>query len=190
MVKKTILLDLDDTISCFLPNIIKEYNKIYGTNHMVEDITEWEIPSYIQPSLWTVFDKSNILEYMPLKPRALEIIKKWSKMNIEVVIVTGIEKNTNGYKDKLKWLKNVGLEPYITDLIPTKNKYLVRGDILIDDNKEYLDKWKEYNPQGVAILMTAQHNKGKYPTQFRVNDWDEIDYVVDKIFKKNNWIDN
>ena len=39
----TILLDCDDTISVFMETCITKYNEIYGTNHSIEEITDWNI---------------------------------------------------------------------------------------------------------------------------------------------------
>ena len=44
MNKLTIGLDLDDTITKFIPSIIDNYNKMYNTNHTVDEITSWKIP--------------------------------------------------------------------------------------------------------------------------------------------------
>ena len=160
MKKLTIALDLDDTISIFMPTCIQKYNEIYGTNHSIEEITAWDISGIFNPSLWSIFDKCDVLKYMPLKEGAFNTIKKWTEQGHRVVIVTGVN-DVKSYVDKTKWLSNVGLDKYITDIIPTKNKELINADVLIDDNVEYLRNWRGTNPNGLALLMTAQHNKNK-----------------------------
>lgn len=178
----TILLDLDDTITHFMSTCIREYNKMYGTNHSPEDITEWEIDGIFEHDLWSVLAKTDILQHMPLKDKALEVIKEWHESGYKVVIVTGI-RCADSYRDKLIWLKNCGLEPYIYDLIPTIHKELVKGDILIDDNPRYLSEWEDNNIGGIGLLVTANHNKGKsFDGRFiRVNDWQDIKEEVEII---------
>ena len=48
-----ILIDMDDTITNFLEEVIIEYNRIYGTNHSINEITEWVIPSSFEYGLFS-----------------------------------------------------------------------------------------------------------------------------------------
>lgn len=181
-----ILLDLDDTISIFMPTCISKYNEIYGTNHSIEEVNDWNIDGIFEHELWSIFKKCDVLEHMPLKEGAFETIKKWYELGHKVVIVTGVP-DTISYIDKLKWLKNVGLDEYIYEVIPTKHKELINGDVFIDDNPEYLREWKKYN-EGSCYLVTAQHNKAKtwLDDEFiRVDNWTDIhNYVMTDYFAK------
>lgn len=181
-----ILLDLDDTISIFMPTCVKVYNEIYDTRHSIEEICRWDISGIFEHSLWSIFEKTDVLQHMPLKDGALEVIREWHEKGIEIIIVTGTD-NVESYADKIKWLDNVGLKAYIKDIIPTKNKYIVSGDILIDDNPSYLYCWQKENPNGLCIMMTAQHNKDKIYPFVRVDNWEQIKENVKKF---QNKVDN
>lgn len=178
--KLTIALDLDDTITTFMPTCIETYNKIYKTNHTIDEITEWEIDGIFEHCLWSIFAKSDILENMPLKEGAFNVIKKWHEQGYRIVIVTGVV-DLSTFMDKVQWLSNVELREYITDIIPTIHKELINADVLIDDNPNYLRNWQIANPNGLTLLMTAQHNKNKdFTNEFiRVNDWYEIDLLME-----------
>lgn len=178
--KLRMLLDLDDTISIFIPTCIKKYNEIYGTNHSIDEITKWDISGIFEHDLWSIFDKCDVLEHMPLKEGAFETIEKWHNQGHQITIVTGVN-DIKSYEDKIKWLKNIGLDKYIYDIIPTKNKELLSGDILVDDNPEYLRKFQKTNPDALCLLMTAQHNKGKdYSDEFiRIHSWHELSLLVE-----------
>ena len=179
----TILLDCDDTISIFMETCINKYNEIYGTNHSIEEIDDWYIDGIFEHDLWSIFDKTDILQHMPVKSGALDTIKKWYDMGHRIVIVTGIT-SAKAYADKMKWIKLVGLEPYIYDVIPTRHKELINGDMLIDDNPEYLREWRKArgNTNKPCLLMTANHNKNKeHNDLIRVNNWKEIDRVMNLI---------
>lgn len=178
--KLNIVLDLDDTISTFIPTCISKYNEIYNTNHTIDEITKWDISGIFEHSLWSIFDKCDVLEHMPLKEGAFETIEKWHNQGHQITICTGVN-DTKSYIDKLKWLENVGLDKYIFDVIPTKNKELLHSDLFIDDNPEYLRKHKKANPNSLCLLKTAQHNKNKdYSDEFiRINTWYEISLLVE-----------
>lgn len=175
----TILLDCDDTISIFMKTCIMKYNEIYGTNHTIDEITDWNIDGIFEHTLWSIFDKTDVLQHMPLKEGAFETIKKWHDEGHKIVIVTGVN-SVNSYADKLRWLGLTGLAPYIYEVIPTRHKELVNGDIFIDDNPEYLRSWRKINEGKLCLLMTAQHNKNKECKDLlRVDTWEEIDKIFD-----------
>ena len=73
MNKLTIGLDLDDTITKFIPSIIDNYNKMYNTNHTVDEITSWKIPDTFEHDFWSACT-IELLEHIPLKEGAFEII--------------------------------------------------------------------------------------------------------------------
>ena len=178
MKQLTILLDCDDTISIFMETCIMKYNEIYGTNHTIEDITDWDISGIFEHNLWSIFDKTDVLQHMPLKDGAFDIIKKWHKKGHKIVVVTGVN-SINSYADKLRWLDLIGLAPYVYEVIPTRHKELVNGDVFIDDNPQYLYEWKHVNETKLCLLMTAQHNKNKeYITLIRIDSWDDVDKYV------------
>jgi 5'(3')-deoxyribonucleotidase len=183
--KLTIALDLDDTISIFMPTCIKTYNEIYGTNHSIEEVNTWYVDGIFKHSLWSIFDKCDVLQRMPLKEGAFDTIKKWHEQGHKLVIVTGVH-DVKSYLDKIKWLERTGLDKYILDIIPTQNKELINADVLVDDNPEYLRKWVKTNPESLPLLMTAQHNKGKdYSDEFiRVTHWHEIDLLLELLTRK------
>lgn len=176
----TILVDLDDTISIFMETCIKKYNEIYGTNHSIDEINDWYIDGIFEHGLWSIFDKTDVLMHMPLKSQALPVIKKLNEDGHKIVIVTGVT-SAKAYEDKIRWTELVGLDKYIYDIIPTRHKELVNGDIMIDDNPVYLSEWQEIpgNRNKPCLLMTAQHNKYKQYDEFiRVESWTEIQRII------------
>lgn len=180
MKQLTILLDCDDTISTFMETCINKYNEIYGTNHSINEINGWYVDGIFEHGLWSIFDKTDVLQHMPIKDGALDTIKKWHDMGHKIVIVTGVT-STKAYENKIRWVKLIGLEPYIYDVIPTRHKELINGDIFIDDNPVYLQEWQEIcgNANKLCLLMTAQHNKDKtYDNFIRVDNWKEIDDIL------------
>lgn len=174
----TILLDCDDTISTFMATCIERYNMVFNTNHTIDEITDWDISDIFNPPLWDIFEDHDVLQHMPIKEGAFETIKSWHEEGHKIVVVTGVD-NVESYADKIKWLENMGLSEYIYEIIPTKHKELIKGDIFIDDNPAYLYDWKQNNPEGIPVLMTAQHNKYKeYDDLIRVDNWEDIDLLV------------
>ena len=158
--KFRILIDMDDTITNFLEEVINEYNKTYGTSHSIDEVTEWVIPSSFEYGLFSVLELTNILTMITPKLDSIEYINKWIDEGYDVFIVSDCCNRYQSYRDKLKWLKTYIPKFDLSHFIPCKEKYVISGDVLIDDNLDNLEKWSLHNPYGMDLLMTAQHNKG------------------------------
>ena len=172
-----ILIDMDSTITCFLEDVIKEYNRIYGTSHSIEEITSWEIPSSFEYGLFSVLEKTDILTTITPKLDSIEYINKWIDEEYDVFIVSDCCNCANSYGEKLKWLETHIPKFDLSHFIPCKEKYVISGDVLIDDNLDNLEKWSLHNPYGMDLLMTAQHNKG-IQDERRINSFEEADDLI------------
>lgn len=175
-----ILIDMDDTITNFLEEVIIEYNRIYGTNHSINEITEWVIPSSFEYGLFSVFEQSDILTTITPKLDSIEYINKWIDEGYDVFIVSDCCNCADSYGEKLEWLETHIPKFDLSHFIPCKNKYVIQGNILIDDNLDNLNKWSLNNPYGHDLLMTAQHNK-QIQDERRINSFKEADDYIKTI---------
>lgn len=178
--KFRILIDMDDTITNFLEEVINEYNKTYGTSHSIDEVTEWVIPSSFEYGLFSVLELTNILTMITPKLDSIEYINKWIDEGYDVFIVSDCCNRYQSYRDKLKWLKTYIPKFDLSHFIPCKEKYVIQGDILIDDNLDNLNKWSLNNPYGHDLLMTAQHNK-QIQDERRINSFKEADDYIKTI---------
>lgn len=175
--KFRILIDMDDTITNFLEEVINEYNKTYGTSHLIDEVTEWVIPSSFEYGLFSVLELTNILTMITPKLDSIEYINKWIDEGYDVFIVSDCCNRYQSYRDKLKWLKTYIPKFDLSHFIPCKEKYVISGDVLIDDNLDNLEKWSLHNPYGMDLLMTAQHNKG-IQDERRIYSFEEADDLI------------
>lgn len=175
--KFRILIDMDDTITNFLEEVINEYNKTYGTSHSIDEVTEWVIPSSFEYGLFSVLELTNILTMITPKLDSIECINKWIDEGYDVFIVSDCCNRYQSYRDKLKWLKTYIPKFDLSHFIPCKEKYVISGDVLIDDNLDNLEKWSLHNPYGMDLLMTAQHNKG-IQDERRIYSFEEADDLI------------
>lgn len=175
--KFRILIDMDDTITNFLEEVINKYNKTYGTSHSIDEVTEWVIPSSFEYGLFSVLELTNILTMITPKLDSIEYINKWIDEGYDVFIVSDCCNRYQSYRDKLKWLKTYIPKFDLSHFIPCKEKYVISGDVLIDDNLDNLEKWSLHNPYGMDLLMTAQHNKG-IQDERRIYSFEEADDLI------------
>jgi 5'(3')-deoxyribonucleotidase len=59
---------------------------------------------------------------------------------------------------KVQWLTRHAPWFDLEHLICIKHKYLLRGDVLIEDRLRNLVSWKAVNPQGIALLVVRPWN--------------------------------
>ena len=175
--KFRILIDMDDVITCYLEDVVKEYNRIYGTSHSIEEITSWEIPSSFEYGLFSVHKQTDVLTTITPKLDSIEYINKWIDEEYSVFIVSDCCNCSDSYGEKLEWLKTYIPKFDLSHFIPCKEKYVISGDVLIDDNLDNLNKWSLHNPYGMDLLMTAQHNKG-IQDERRIYSFEEADDLI------------
>lgn len=173
-----ILLDLDDVVEDLLPSLVKEYNRVYGTNHTPSEIKNWYIGhTFDNEKFWELCTYEFLINRLEEKNNSIHYIKKWMDEGHEVYIVSDT-RDVNKQIAKRKWLQK--RIPYFENehFIWIRDKYLVQGDIFVDDNIKNVRKWVEHNPNGKAFVMIADHNSDKTPCGRRVHGLNEVDYYI------------
>ena len=175
--KPILLVDLDDTITDLVTDWIRIYNEIYGDNLKVENVTEWNIGKFtlVGEKMYDILKDPNLFKNVKIRTGATETLE-WANEYFNIQIVSATSPYT--YLDKANWVKEY--LPFLADsfsaIIP---KYLLKGDIMIDDkpdNLEYFD--------GVQIVFDRPWNRdnNKY---LRVKDWETIKFALNLYLK--NW---
>ena len=172
--KVTVLIDIDDTMTHLTRAWCRCLNKRYGTNVSANDILEWKISNYFpeltEDQVFAPLHEDSFwwdVEPMVDAPR---YIKQLMDEGFNVYICTASFFDTI----KSKFERVLGRYfPFISwnQVIVTKNKQLVNGDILIDDGIHNLEggRYKK-------VLMSAPHNRdydAESHGMTRVKSWEE-----------------
>lgn len=175
----TVLIDLDDTMTYLTRAWCQCLNQRHGTNVSENDILGWEISDYFPDLTETqvfepIHEDTFWLNVEPMTD-APEYINKLMADGFNVYICTASLFDT--IKAKLESVLGRYF-PFISwnQVIITKNKQLVNGDILIDDGVHNLEggTYKK-------ILMSAPHNQNYDADAHgmkRVNTWREAYQAV------------
>lgn len=169
MARKSISIDLDDTLNCLDKAWIAEYNKRYNDNLDLNDIKSWDISSYVKPecgkNIYKILATPGFFRNLDVKDHAQEVVE-WLNNHYEVYILSAAHFAVCG--DKGAWLqKYFPFIPY-QNIIFCNNKKLVHTDYLIDDGAHNLEGFT-----GTKLLFDAHHNK--YENRFiRLNDWLDV----------------
>jgi len=181
---KTIMIDMDDVITC--DNFIKIVSDYLGYEVKYDDIKTYYIQDVLGEKKKEFFEKfkdMNLYEKAELEPGCYEVIKALSE-KYEVYICTDylwreiIEFSGNTLKNKYEFLYKIFdfLNP--RNFIFTGDKSIINCDIKIDDKIDNLKGAK------LKLLYTAYHNKCydeemlKEEKICRINNWDEIKNIL------------
>ena len=170
----TVLIDLDDTMTCLTRAWCLYLNNKYSINVTEDDIRGWNVENYF-PMLTEeqVFEPLRTDEFWELvEPRAnaQKFVRRLMLDGFDVYICTASSFDT--IRAKLTYVLGRYF-PFISwdQVIVAQNKQLINGDILVDDGV--------HNLQGGAykkILMSAPHNQS-YDAESngmtRVKTWEE-----------------
>jgi len=175
MSRKSIGIDLDDTLNCLCKKWIESYNEKYSDNVPLSDIKSWNITEYVKPECGTDIYKflaiPGFFRDLDIKPNAIEVVK-WLCENYDVYIVSAAHYAVTG--DKGAWLQeHFPFIPY-QNIIFCTNKNLVHTDYLIDDGTHNLETFT-----GKGLLFDAHHNQAE-DRFHRLKGWLEVKDYFEK----------
>lgn len=179
---KPILIDCDDVCIDLLGVWLNRLNSRYNLSYSPEDITMWDIskciPQLTSEQIFEVLGEEDFYKTIEAIPEAYEYLKKLKDNNYPFKIVTAHDYRSIKYKmDRF-----FELFPFITwnDIIVTKDKSLIDGFIMIDDNYDNLTSNKLIYGR---ILFKRFHNE-EYHKECDIDmvssRWEDIyNYIID-----------
>jgi 5'(3')-deoxyribonucleotidase len=90
---------------------------------------------------------------------ALAGVQLWSADNLVYFVTYSHEDCSDGHAQKLAWMRM--WLPWVREdqVIFTKHKFLVRGDVLIEDAPKNIEAWLAENPHGWAYIVDHPYNR-------------------------------
>ena len=89
---------------------------------------------------------------------AVEALERLQKLARVYVVTTPWPGSFFWPAERIAWLEDLGFAH--NKIVLTSAKYVVRGDIFVDDRPDNLLKWLEYHPTGTAVLWKTRGNYG------------------------------
>jgi len=195
MEKKIILLDSDQVLAEFTRHWLEVYNERYDDNLTEEEFASefGGVQNVVKPE---VGDKVYDLTKEPGFFQAIEVVEgavegvKQLQDKADVYVVSAYAVDPETAKGKVEWYADKF--PSILEnesLILCKPKYLIYGDVLVDDSVENLEKWSEFMlGKGYedfhSICFAAPHNVDAEKEDFvdvRVENWEELMEYLDAV---------
>jgi 5'(3')-deoxyribonucleotidase len=179
---------MDDTLVNMKGGLIEALKAKHGIRLSIDYFKEW----HGRKTLIKVSDTKSVKLLDPLKdkgfflnlfilPGAKTALLKMKDNGWRVVIVTSLPRLIynpgQAIQEKMEWIEN-NLDGVIEsrDLVFTYKKYLVRGDILIDDAVHNINLFP-----GKVIIFNQPWNRS-IQNRIRVHNWKEVIPACNKIF--------
>lgn len=167
MSRAVVLCDLDECVVDLLAEWCRHYHQVGGELLTPEHFTKYRWEEQVnRPDLFRqVLKSGGLFSSAPPRPGAVEALGRLWNRDIDTYLVTAVmADNARAYDAKMGWLwRHMPWFPR-DRVIFTQHKHLVRGDYLIDDSSDNLNKWADAQPYirgiagGMALLIDRPHN--------------------------------
>lgn len=138
-----VLIDMDDVLSDFDGEVYKRWKKTYPDKYIVppEERTRFylheEMPEGSKDILREINTSKGFIRNLPEVPGGIEAVKEIAELGHTVFICTApLLRYQNCAPEKYEWIEEHLGKKWIERLILTRDKTMIRGDILIDDKPE------------------------------------------------------
>lgn len=176
--RPVVLFDFDDVVVDCLGGVIETWNREKGTNFKKEDVHTWDIDSCLGEGAFQLFFRKGFFENLKEKNGSIKVIDSLIHSTMyDLYIVTACQ-SVQEIEEKIKWLQSHIPNFNINRFIACKEKFMVRGDILIDDRASNLDSCRKYMD---CILYDMPHNQDtrKY---VRIESLEEVPEILNQLF--------
>lgn len=188
--KPIILVDLDDTINDFSNTYWNVYNDKFNEDLDPQTVDSWNLQKYVREDIdaYELLKHPGLFRNLPLKDYAYDFMKRIHDL-YNVYIVTDSPSGTsdceikngifsNPADDKRRWVEEY-LPFFPQDkIIMCSHKWMVEGDILVDDKPGTFEKFTELGKH--CILIDMPYNR-HIETKYRVKNLREAEKMIEEI---------
>lgn len=181
-----ILVDVDGVQADLVPAFLSALYRYWGRYHTVEQWTDWDPvkcgicadETQARAAFHLIGPEVRTLPYIP---GALAGVAELRAYGHQVIALTAPIFQKDWLYGRAMWLSDIGYND--KTIVFTRDKSLVPGDVLIEDNPEYACDWAAANPQGTAILLDQPWNRFKDLIDTPVNvikayGWSDVLYLI------------
>jgi len=178
-----ILLDVDGVLGDLHAVLLAELNGRLGTNHKLDGITTWDMSTSlgVEPSLiHGLLNTPGLCASVPPFPEAQSAVGALRAQGHRVYAITHPWPSPTWGWERTCWLHD---HFQFTDeqILLGAPKYLVDGDVLIDDGLKYMLPWAKRRPAKLGLLWDKPWNQSEQPVPpnvRRLNKWDDALWII------------
>jgi len=179
----TILVDLDSIVANLQNEWYKRYNKDWDDDLDPQDIREWDVHKFVKKECGTKMYEyltPELFESLKPIPGAVEALTKLHWDEHDITFVTASPEHCADAK--VAWVKKYF--PMFTrkDIIIAHKKWMVKGDVFIDDSPDNLKAYHQHWPKAKLITIGYPYNyEVKDFVDLRAGDWNNLKEAWEEI---------
>jgi 5'(3')-deoxyribonucleotidase len=175
-----VLIDCDGILADFIGGVCKLLHAKSGVLYKSNQVTEWDFCRSLeidrtQTYRW-ISEATNFASCLYPYPGSIIGMAKLCAVGEVYVVTSPWSSNPTWMNDRERWLLRwYGIRP--ERIIQCKDKFLISGDVYIDDRTQNCLDWRAYHA-GVVIRWDNLHNRNDVWDGKHTNDWDELRRIV------------
>lgn len=181
-----IISDVDGVLNNLMDVVLNEYNKKYNAAFSLSDITTYNLDGCFEPNVARRMTKLFSLPEVWNKVKAVDgsvnALQKLINDGHQVYLAT--DHNPNTYGDKVAWIKR--FFPFIdaSKIICIKDKWILRADIMIEDNLQTLLAKPYYHRILIDHPWNSEYKYRDFAYDIhRCKNWDGVLNAINKIIE-------
>lgn len=177
-----ICVDIDDTICNLQETVIEIFNKRYGKEYSLENFHSFDImdvlPVEEATNFIAIYGESGVYDLVKPFVGSQDGLRKLINDGHQIYFASNIIPET--HSEKIAFIKRYF--PFVdpSRVIAIKDKWLLRAEIMIEDNLDNLLA-KPYYERILIDRPWNQWNKDYVYGVYRCNNWNEVVAAVNKI---------
>ena len=173
---KRILIDVDDVLGDFTSHTIATLKAIGGPELDPQTLTNWDLMTHI-PVEWhqavlQQWHSQGWCGSIPVFEGAQDAISALENIGHVTFVTAPMHESPHWMWERDRWLRT-HFNASGRQIVFTEAKYLVRGDILVDDKVSNVIQWQQANPKKQGVLWKRPSNRSA-KIRYQTNSWDEI----------------
>lgn len=171
-----ILLDVDGPLADFVGAALAVVNELGATKYARSEVRDWDmdklLPQRLRQAFWERVTSAGFCAALRPVDGAVEVVADLRSKHEVFFVTSDMATCPTWAHERRGWLKeHFGV--HFKSVVHTHAKYLVRGDVLVDDKPSHCEEWQEANPEGLAILWSMPHNRTMDERFSSVSTWPE-----------------
>lgn len=177
--RPVVVLDYDDVLFDFLGTVIDKYNKKKKKHIRREQIKDWDLSTVGDIHVFMdIIRDGNLWYEIPEKNESMKIVQRLindGRWNVLICTACG---SLEEYEAKVHIIERKIPDFDVAKIVNIVDKHLIRGDVIIDDKIDNLDKCKPYMH---CILMDMPHNRQNTEYQ-RIKNLKQLPQILEDLF--------
>jgi len=171
-----ILLDADEVLYDFQTPALQLISEVLGRQVQPSDFVEWDIFACLTArQRQTVFDaigQPGFCTALKPHPAAQQAVTQLQQYAEVFVVTSPFHSPTWVHERQASLRRDFGfLKGHV---VHTSAKYVVQGDVLVDDNPSHVLKWQQHNPSGKGFLWHIPNTRALGYDDIRVRSWEDV----------------